>query len=512
MTSLRASFTLLWEEAMPISTRLKGLSRRLQAPEEFLEMKRPSDAQWISRLLPRLEPFRTIRQVEESLKGLLEADELSASDRAVLDGVVKRLRTFRTGMELRNAVAKGERLSRELSGAPDSETLYSRLVEKTVSLAARGELSLPTEESYVTIRALRQINRVVIEAARAIADPLKNLQTRAADDEKAARLAVLIIAIAATVLSLVMLLMVQITLRPIRRLRESARHIAAGDYDERVQVRSRDEIGQLADEFNTMARALQERDDALARQREELLRTDRLATIGKMAAQVTHEVRNPLSAIGLNAELLEEELGLLSGGEALALLGAIQGEVRRLESITEEYLRYARLPTPDSEPVDLEEVLEGFSRFVAGEISDADIDLQVEISSSDQGFVIQGDRDQIRQGLLNLTRNAKEALRESPSPKILELKLSTGEDGGARVTVQDNGPGLDEGLRDQIFDPFVTTKESGTGLGLALTRQIMHGHGGTLTASHREDGAPGACFVLAFPYNDGAPVVVEESG
>ena len=512
MTSLRASFTLLWEDAMPIATRLKSLSRRLQAPEEFLEMKRSSDALWVSRLLPRLEPFRTIRQVEDSLTDLLEADQLSDADRKTLEGVVTRLSEFRTGPELREAIAKGERLSRELADVSNSENLYHELVAKTVSLAAKGELSLPTEESYVTVRALRQINRVVIESARAIAEPLKSLQTRAADDEKAARLAVLVIGIGATLLSLVMLLMVQLTLRPIRRLREGARHIAAGDYDERVQVRSRDEIGQLADEFNTMAIALQERDEALARQRKELLRTDRLATIGKMAAQVTHEVRNPLSSIGLNAELLEEELRRLSGEEALSLLGAIQGEVRRLESITEEYLRYARLPTPDRELVDLVEVIEGFSRFVAGEMEYAEIDLQLKIPPPGPGFVIRGDRDQIRQGLLNLIRNAKEALLESPSPRVIELYLSPLTGGGSEVVVQDNGQGLDASVREQIFDPFVTTKEGGTGLGLALTRQIMHGHGGTLTGIEREDGASGARFVLTFPYKREDHVVVEESG
>ena len=103
------------------------------------------------------------------------------------------------------------------------------------------------------------------------------------------------IAAGALVLSLIILAMVQLTLRPIRQLTLGARRIAAGHYDERVEVRSSDEIGQLASEFNTMAEALRDRDAALARQSEELLRADRLATIGKLAAQITHEVRNPLS-------------------------------------------------------------------------------------------------------------------------------------------------------------------------------------------------------------------------
>ena len=133
--------------------------------------------------------------------------------------------------------------------------------------------------------------------------------------------------------------------------------------------------------------------------------------------------------------------------------------MRRLEAITEEYLRYARLPTPDQEAVDLVEILDGLSRFVAGEISDADIELRVDLPSSEPEFVIEGDRDQIRQALLNLVRNAKEALRESPPPNVLELTLQPLEQGGAMVTVQDNGAGISASLLEQIFDPFVTVQQ-----------------------------------------------------
>src|SRR5204863_2163841 len=129
-------------------------------------------------------------------------------------------------------------------------------------------------------------------------------------------------------------------LAPLRRLAASAKQIARGDYRQRVDVASGDEIGALAGEFNAMAAALEERELRL-------IRSERLAAVGKIAAQITHEVRNPLSSIGLNAELLEEELGALPGGaESRQIASAIVKEVDRLAAITEQYLRFARLPRP----------------------------------------------------------------------------------------------------------------------------------------------------------------------
>ena len=288
MTELRASFTVLWEEVIPVSNQLKSLSQRLETPEEFLEMKRPGDAQWVIRILPRLEPFQALRRLEGDLEALTTRPELEPGDRESFAEVLSTLRTFRTSRSLLTAVAKGQRLSKALAGERDSEAIFAELVSRTVALAASGDLSLAREESYVMIRALRQTNRLVKDAARSMSAPISAIQTRAAKDEEAARLAVLVIGACALGLSLLMLLMVQLTLRPIRFVREAARRIASGNYEERVVVRDTDEIGQLAEEFNTMGEALRIRDAALALQREELLRADRLATIGKMAAQVTH--------------------------------------------------------------------------------------------------------------------------------------------------------------------------------------------------------------------------------
>ena len=135
-------------------------------------------------------------------------------------------------------------------------------------------------------------------------------------------------------------LLSQRLLAPIETLTAGVKAVAAGDLSRKVQVTSRDEIGLLAREFNTMAASLD-------RQQDELRRAERLAAVGRISAQITHEIRNPLNAIGLNAELLSEELEGLSAPprEAIQLVAAISREVDRLNGVAEEYLRFARFPS-----------------------------------------------------------------------------------------------------------------------------------------------------------------------
>jgi len=169
-------------------------------------------------------------------------------------------------------------------------------------------------------------------------DRVQSRTKRVEDNEHTLRRWTIALGLAAVVLGLVMTLWVIITLRPLRKLREAARRVAAGNYDSRIPERGPTEVAGLARELNSMARAVEERE-------RELVRSERLAAVGKMAAMITHEVRNPLSSIGLNTELLEEELED-GPSEAKDLLGAIHREVDRLTAITEEYLAFARLPKP----------------------------------------------------------------------------------------------------------------------------------------------------------------------
>jgi signal transduction histidine kinase/HAMP domain-containing protein len=221
-----------------------------------------------------------------------------------------------------------------------------------------------------------------------------------------------------------------------------------------------------------------------------LIQTERLAAMGRMAAHVTHEVRNPLSSIGLNVELLEEELAG-AGAEAKALLRAIEREIDRLTAVTEEYLRLARLPAPRLEPESLGDLALEVGRFVAREMESSSVRLSVDVEK-DLPLAL-ADEPQIRQALLNLLRNAREAM-----PDGGEIRLEASQkSGGVEIRVIDRGAGIPETERAHIFELFYSTKERGTGLGLSLTQQIVQAHGGRISCDDAEGG--GTVFALWFP-------------
>jgi two-component system, NtrC family, sensor kinase len=280
-------------------------------------------------------------------------------------------------------------------------------------------------------------------------------------------------------------LLAQRLLAPIETLTEGVKAVAAGDLTRKVEVASRDEIGLLAREFNAMAASL-------GTQRDELRRAERLAAVGRISAQITHEIRNPLNAIGLNTELLAEELEALAAPrEALALVAAISREVDRLNGVAEEYLRFARLPRQASGRQDLNDVLGGLLDFLAPELASARISLRREL---EQGLPpILGDEGQLRAVFLNLVRNSREAMPAGGTVTVRTRRAGA----AVEAEVADTGGGIPPGDLTRIFEPFYSTKERGTGLGLAFTRQVVEEHGGTIRCESAI--GRGTTFVIRLP-------------
>ncbi|MES1183690.1 MAG: ATP-binding protein [Myxococcales bacterium] len=264
-------------------------------------------------------------------------------------------------------------------------------------------------------------------------------------------------------------------LLPLGLVTERAKAVALGDLKPRPAVVSNDEIGELAATFEGMV-------SAIARANEQLLASERLATIGKMAAHVTHEIRNPLSSIALNLELLEEELPA-SAEEANSLLRAIKAEVERLSGLSEQYLSVARQRPQQKRLEKLGEIVEEACEFVRRELEQAGIVLQLSIEPGVGELSLPVDEAQVRQALLNLLRNAREAM---PSGGRVVVKLLQAEGGGLDLIVDDEGVGMPSTTRERLFEPFFTTKQHGTGLGLAITRQIAEAHGGGIRVEARE--------------------------
>ncbi|MDD9943226.1 MAG: ATP-binding protein [Myxococcales bacterium] len=232
-----------------------------------------------------------------------------------------------------------------------------------------------------------------------------------------------------------------------------------------------------------------------ARTKARLIQTERLAAIGRMAAHVTHEVRNPLSSIGLNVELLEDEL-LGESVEARDLLKAIHREIDRLRNVTDEYLRVARLPKPQLVAEDLADLARNAASFLRPELESAGVQLELDLPDDLPTLAL--DEIQFRQVLINLMKNAREAMPDGGTVHVAARVRA----GGVQLVVSDTGGGMDPEQRERIFDLFYTTKKLGTGLGLPLTQQIVRAHGGRI----RCDSTPGqgTRFELWFPVADEA--------
>jgi signal transduction histidine kinase len=289
------------------------------------------------------------------------------------------------------------------------------------------------------------------------------------------------------------------SLRPVRTLVEGASKIGRGDYSTQLNIRGDDEIALLAHEFDAMARSLREREAQLKDKQEALLRAEQLAAVGRISAQVAHEVRNPLSSIGLNVELLQESFGLAhfptkaALQEAKDVLASVIREVDRLTEVTDEYLKMARLPAPQLAKEDLNVVLTSVLDFSKEELERANVAIVRELAPASPTAL--ADEGQLRQVFLNLVRNSKEAMGAKGGTLRVTSRVQSG---AVEVVFTDSGAGIPKEAKERIFEPFFSTKEGGTGLGLALSRQILQAHGGTIGCESIQGG--GTTFVIRLPH------------
>jgi two-component system NtrC family sensor kinase len=232
---------------------------------------------------------------------------------------------------------------------------------------------------------------------------------------------------------------------------------------------------------------------------ESLVEAERMATVGRLSLKVAHEVRNPIAAIGLNAELLGDMVqGRVSedGTEATALVTAIRDQVGALDALTEEYLAFARFPRPQFEEDSVNDMVSAVAEFVRPLAARQGIAVKVATDPTVPPMEI--DRTLLRQAVLNLVKNGMEAV-----PQGGNLTLTTACTGDTvEIAVSDSGAGISPEVGRRLFEQFFTTKPQGTGLGLAISRQIVEEHGGKIRW-HSEPGA-GATFTMTVPVQKAA--------
>lgn len=228
-----------------------------------------------------------------------------------------------------------------------------------------------------------------------------------------------------------------------------------------------------------------------------------LAAFAQLAAHVAHEVRNPLNAIMLNSELLDEEVRRCRCAgveEAATMIASIQKEAERLQHLTDEYLAFARPPQAAAGHYSLNAVVDDLVHLVREEASRQGVMIETRLSRGCPCAML--DPQQLKQATLNLVRNALQAM---PGGGRLVVATDVREDGSVTLSVEDTGPGIPEDRRCQIFEPFYTSKPTGTGLGLPLAVHIVRDHGGEIEFENVPGSGARFTILLPMPVAEAGP-------
>jgi len=308
---------------------------------------------------------------------------------------------------------------------------------------------------------------------------------------------------------------------PIKTLAFATIEFAEGKLNKRVYTGSRTEIGQLYNSFNRMAEKLQANDEFLRKFNEELerkvrertvelqnaneellktqnalIRTEKIAAVGQIAAGVTHEIKNPLNSLSINAQMLIRELAHKFGPDSSAHESAmlIKSEINRINDILEEFVKFAKFPEPRLLDNNINQVVKEVADLISESAKDSGI--TIALSLQENIPLIKIDNWQVREVLINLTQNAIRAMKDG-GELALESLLA---DENVIIRVRDNGEGIPETNLGRIFSPFFSTREGGLGLGLSIVQRIVESHGGRINCTSKM--GEGTVFELYFPLKE----------
>jgi signal transduction histidine kinase len=285
--------------------------------------------------------------------------------------------------------------------------------------------------------------------------------------------------------------------KPLKELVEGTVRISRGDFSHRIRPSSADELGGLARSFNEMTSRLLEARERMESANRRLVQAEKLASIGRLAATIAHEIRNPLTSVKLNIQRIAESEHL--DEIEREHLGICQEGVGQIEKFIKELLDFTRVPELAREKFPLEQVLDESLKMLKDAFRQKRVTVERSYAQGLPPANVDGDR--LRQVFLNLLRNAFEAVDEGGR---ISVSLAAG--GGAEgrtynVMILDNGAGIPEKDRENIFEPFFTTKSSGFGLGLANARKIVEQHGGSIKVAGKRGG--GSAFIVVLPREEG---------
>jgi len=255
-----------------------------------------------------------------------------------------------------------------------------------------------------------------------------------------------------------------------------------------------DEVEYLGDRIQLLLRDVDQAQDKLAKSREDLLQAEKMATIGKLAAGVAHSVRNPLTSVKMRLFTLERSLTRTP--ETSEDLEVINEEIDFIDTILKNFLEFSRPPKLKPQPVSTSSVVDQSLQLLRHKFESMHV--SVKVSREEQMPLVLGDPDQLKEVLVNILVNAMDAMGEGGKIAISE-EHGVIEPYGRVVVIRvaDSGPGLSPAVQHKVFEPFISTKEDGTGLGLPISKRIVEEHGGWLHVT--SEPGRGATFVIGLP-------------
>ncbi len=257
---------------------------------------------------------------------------------------------------------------------------------------------------------------------------------------------------------------------PLREMTVRARQVGRGDLSGRIPVRTADEVGELAGAFNAMSAELEE-------SREALVRSEKLAAAGRLAAGVAHEINNPLASLRACLWMLRKPE--LPADERQSHMAALDSGLKRIAQTVQRLLEFARPSRLQRAEAPLADVVRGAMDLVGPALADSEIRIHADLQEGLEPLSV--DVAQIEQVLVNLMLNSVHAMQDAGRGGTIAVRLRRGTR-GQRLEVEDDGPGIPDGDLGQVFDPFFSTRPEGkgTGLGLSVSQSIAESHGGTL--------------------------------
>ncbi len=454
----------------------------------------------IDKVMNRLENINTLHKVEFLRKTLLQEINVVQTDLLLkdspharnIDVFIENVESMTRGIDSCFGCHHDAPILQQLTKVQNDINEYAKKLSRVHTVRANWQRrTKERQNAFVQGQAvINNVDKIVVTSSEKVS--VRVLQARNNIKETKNLVTVLLI-IGPLAIIILALIFVRFVIDNVSTLTTATRKLKEGALQYRIDKKLQDEFQELATAFNDMATSIED-------QYRNMQHTERLAAVGEFAAGLAHEVKNPLAGIKVSIEVLANDLPLEP--EDKEIFARIINEVNRIETLLKSLLNYARPPKPEVTLLNLQQLLE--KTIITSQYS-------LKSTSSGPGAVksikfitefnseipdITADPGQLQQVFLNLILNAIDAIREQG--KIF-IKTDLKADGGVQITISDSGRGIEPDIRENIFNPFFTTKPKGTGLGLAICKRLIEQQGGSIEMDSGLE--KGTAFTIILPSN-----------